>query len=254
MRTPSSVRIGVLGAARIAPMALIRPAHTVEGVEVRAVAARDPKRAEAFRRKHKLERAHESYEALINDRNIEAIYNPLPNGLHAEWTIRALEAGKHVLCEKPFANNRTEAEQMAEVQKRTGRMLMEAFHYRYHPAFRRAREIVASGRLGRVDSVEAYFHVPITDPADIRSAALHAPIAASLALVALAKEQHRRPSLFQGQGRHPKRPSAISTTLAPRCPQQGWQGRGSWQGLPLQSRLPRSCRRPGIYGRPTDLF
>ena len=120
MGIPPSVRIGVLGAARITPMAVIRPAHVVEGVEVRAVAARDPKRAEAFRRKHKLDRAHECYEALINDPNVEAIYNALPNGLHAEWSIRALEAGKHVLCEKPLANNCTEAKQMAQIQKQTG--------------------------------------------------------------------------------------------------------------------------------------
>jgi len=168
MRTLSSVRIGVLGAARITPMALIRPAHTVESIEVRAVAARDPKRAEAFRRKHKLEQAHECYDALINDPNIEAIYNPLPNGLHAEWTIRALEAGKHVLCEKPFANNRTEAEQMAKAQKRTGRILMEAFHYRYHPLIERSLQILREGEIGDVQEIHTAMCVPLPEPGNIR--------------------------------------------------------------------------------------
>ena len=168
MGIPPSVRIGVLGAARITPMAVIRPAHVVEGVEVRAVAARDPKRAEAFRRKHKLDRAHECYEALINDPNVEAIYNALPNGLHAEWSIRALEAGKHVLCEKPLANNRTEAKQMAQIQKQTGLILMEAFHYRYHPLIERSLQILREGEIGDVQEIHTAMCIPLPDRENIR--------------------------------------------------------------------------------------
>ena len=101
----SQLRIGVLGAARIAPSALIRPAERVPDAVVTAVAARDPERARAFAVKHRLPVVHASYQDLLDDKDIDAVYNPLPNALHAEWTLRALEAGKHVLCEKPFTAN-----------------------------------------------------------------------------------------------------------------------------------------------------
>ena len=136
------LRIGILGAARIAPMALCRPAREVEGVEVVAIAARDAARAQQFAAKHGIAKVHASYDALLADDAIDAIYNPLPNGLHAEWTIRALEAGKHVLCEKPIASNAAEAAQMAEAAERTGRVLMEAFHWRYHRLAALMREVV----------------------------------------------------------------------------------------------------------------
>src|SRR5690242_789177 len=95
------VRMGILGAARIAPSAAIKPARNVAEAEVTAVAARDRGRAEAFAEKHRVPKVCDSYAALVADPDIDAIYNPLPNGLHAEWTIAALESGKHVLCEKP---------------------------------------------------------------------------------------------------------------------------------------------------------
>ena len=94
----NTVRIGVLGAARIAPAALVRPARELDGVVVAAIAARDRKRAASFAAKHGIARVHDSYEALLADPSIDAIYNPLPNGLHGHWTIAALRAGKHVLC------------------------------------------------------------------------------------------------------------------------------------------------------------
>jgi predicted dehydrogenase len=168
MEEPSEVRIGILGAARIAPNAMIRPSRQVEGARVVAIAARDTERAGAFARKHEIPRVHPSYEALIADPEIDAIYNPLPNGLHGEWTIRALRQGKHVLCEKPMASNAAEAERMAGVAEDTGRFLVEAFHYRYHPLAARMKEIVDAGSLGRVEHIEAHLCIPLIRPGDIR--------------------------------------------------------------------------------------
>src|SRR3954469_7325218 len=127
------VRIGILGAARIAPNAVIKPAPNVQDAQIVAVAARDRSRADEFASKHGIPTVHDSYTALIANPNVDAIYNPLPNGLHAEWTIAALAAGKHVRCEKPFTANAKEAEDVAVVADRTGLVVMEAFHYRYHP-------------------------------------------------------------------------------------------------------------------------
>ena len=145
-----TVRIGILGAARIAPSAVIKPARNVAGATIGAVAARDRARAQEFATKHGIPNVRDSYEALISDPDLDAIYNPLPNGLHAEWTIAALEAGKHVLCEKPFTANAKEAEAVAAVAARTGLVVMEAFHYRYHPLAQRMRDIVDSGELGTI--------------------------------------------------------------------------------------------------------
>jgi predicted dehydrogenase len=162
------VRIGALGAARITPMALLRPAARVTDVRVAAVAARDPERARRFAERHSIPRVHASYAELLDDPDVDAVYNPLPNALHCEWTIRALEAGKHVLCEKPLAANAAEAERMAEAARRADRVLVEAFHWRYHPLAARMREIVESGVLGRVRHVEAALCIPFLLPGDIR--------------------------------------------------------------------------------------
>ncbi|HKJ23651.1 MAG TPA: Gfo/Idh/MocA family oxidoreductase [Myxococcota bacterium] len=162
------LRIGVLGAARIAPMALLRPARHAPGVEVSAVAARDVAKARRFARKHGIPCVLESYDALLGDPAIDAVYVPLPNGLHAEWTLRALEAGKHVLCEKPFAANAAEAERVAAAARKSDRVVMEAFHWRYHPLAERMIEIVASGRLGRVRRIETSMCIPLPLPGDIR--------------------------------------------------------------------------------------
>ena len=154
------LRIGVLGAARIAPTALIRPAREVAGVEVAAIAARDVARAQKFAARHGIAKVHQSYDALLADDAIDAIYNPLPNGLHAEWSIRALEAGKHVLCEKPIAANAAEAAQMAAAAERNGRVLTEAFHWRYHPLAARMREVVQT-ELGEIRHIEAMLCFPL---------------------------------------------------------------------------------------------
>jgi predicted dehydrogenase len=168
MEGRSELRIGILGAARIAPMALIRPSREVAGARVVAVAARDPERARAFARKHGIPRVHAGYRALLSDPEIDAIYNPLPNGLHGEWTIQALRQGKHVLCEKPMASNAAEAERMAAVAEETGRFLVEAFHYRYHPLAARMKEIVEGGSLGRTLHIEAHLCIPLIRRGDIR--------------------------------------------------------------------------------------
>jgi len=162
------VRIGVLGAARIAPLALIKPAKANDEVAVAAVAARDVSRAQAFATKHDIARVHESYEALIADPDLDAVYIPLPNGLHGRWTRAALAAGKHVLCEKPFTANAAEAREIAELAAKSDRVVMEAFHYRYHPLALRIEEIIASGELGNLERVEAALCFPLPKFTDIR--------------------------------------------------------------------------------------
>jgi len=162
------VRIGILGAARIAPLALINPARGNAEVVVAAVAARDLSRAQAFASKHGIARVHNSYAALIADPDLDAVYNPLPNGLHGRWTRAALTAGKHVLCEKPFTANAAEAREIAELAAKSDRVVMEAFHYRYHPLTLRVEQIIASGELGQLERVEATCCFPLPKFSDIR--------------------------------------------------------------------------------------
>jgi predicted dehydrogenase len=162
------VRIGILGAAAIAPLALVNPARGNAEVIVAAVAARDVSRAQAFAAKHGIARVHDSYEALIADPDVDAVYNPLPNGLHGRWTRAALAAGKHVLCEKPFTANAAEARGIAELAAKSDRVVMEAFHYRYHPLTLRVEQIIASGKLGPLERVEAAFCFPLPKFSDIR--------------------------------------------------------------------------------------
>src|ERR1043165_503088 len=120
---PAPLRIGILGAARIAPRALVEPSKTCSRVDVVAVAARDPARARAFAERHGLSRWEPSYDALVRSADVEAIYVALPNGAHAYWSIRALEAGKHVFCEKPLASNAVEADEMVRKADEHGRVL-----------------------------------------------------------------------------------------------------------------------------------
>jgi predicted dehydrogenase len=162
------LRIGILGAATIAPMALVRPAKQVPEAEVVAIAARDPERAARFAKRHGIPRVHASYDALLADPELDAVYNPLPNGLHCEWSLRALAAGKHVLCEKPLASNADEAQRMAEAADRVNRVLIEAFHWRHHPLAARMREILRAGEIGEVRHVEASTCIPLLVPGNIR--------------------------------------------------------------------------------------
>jgi predicted dehydrogenase len=162
------LRIGVLGAARIAPMALVRPAAAMDGVEVVAVAARDEARARRFANRHGVPRVLADYDAVVDDGEIDAVYIPLIPAAHAHWMIRAIEAGKHVLCEKPFTPNADEALAVKETADRGDVVVMEAFHWRYHTLAARLLEIVASGEIGAVRHVAARLVVPIPSRRDIR--------------------------------------------------------------------------------------
>ncbi|QIS14493.1 Gfo/Idh/MocA family protein [Nocardia arthritidis] len=163
-----ALRIGILGAARIAPAALIRPAASNAEVVVAGVAARDRGRARDFAKKHGIAQVYDDYRALVEAPDIDAIYNPLPNGLHGRWTRAALAAGKHVLCEKPFTANAAEAREIAQVASDSGLVVMEAFHYRYHPLTLAAEKVIASGELGKLIRVETALCFPLPKFSDIR--------------------------------------------------------------------------------------
>jgi len=163
------LRIGLLGASRIAPTAVIAPAKARDDVVVTAVAARDPARAAAFAETHGVAAVAPDYAALIARDDVDVVYNGLPIAAHAEWTIRAAQAGKAVLCEKAFAVDVAEAEAMVAAAEAAGRPLLEAFHYRFHKVIRRAEAIVAAGELGPLTWAEATFNASIAyDPDEIR--------------------------------------------------------------------------------------
>jgi predicted dehydrogenase len=160
------LRIGILGAARIAELSIVKPASAT-GQRLVAVAARDPRRAEAFAEQHGVERVHHTYDDLVADPEVEVVYNPLANVLHGPWNLRAIRAGKHVLSEKPFAANAPEAERVAEAAVAAGVTVVEAFHYPFHPLFQRVCELIASGAVGevmRVDTVLRMAAPPDSDP------------------------------------------------------------------------------------------
>ncbi|HEY0302891.1 MAG TPA: Gfo/Idh/MocA family oxidoreductase [Rhizomicrobium sp.] len=156
-----AIRIGILGAARIAPPVVVNPSRDNPDFEVVAVAARDPGRAKAYAAEHKIPLVAKDYDALVRHAEVDLVYNALPPAGHAQWTIAALEAGKHVLCEKPFAMNAAQVRRMNDAAARGGRILVEAFHYRHHAVVQRAVAIARSGELGTLHSAEAWFEVPI---------------------------------------------------------------------------------------------
>lgn len=162
------LRIGILGAARIAPTALIAPSRQIPEVDIVAIAARDPQHAASFARKHQIPRVFSSYDEICADPDLNAVYIPLPNSLHCRWAIKALEAGKHVLCEKPSAANADEAARMAQAAQQADKVLMEAFHYRYHPLAARMKEIVDNDTLGVIRRIDVSMCVPLPLPGDIR--------------------------------------------------------------------------------------
>jgi predicted dehydrogenase len=163
------IRIGLLGASRIAPPAVILPAREDGRFIVTAVAARDPERARAYAATHGIPATAADYAELVRREDVDVVYNGLPPAGHAAWTIAALEAGKSVLCEKPFARDAAEARAMVDAAARAGRPLLEAFHYRFHRVMREAESLVREGRLGRILTASARFDAPIANaPGELR--------------------------------------------------------------------------------------
>jgi xylose dehydrogenase (NAD/NADP) len=158
---------GILGTARI-NRRLIPPLQASPRNRLRAVASRDAGRAAAYAREWGIERAYGSYEELLEDGEIDAVYIPLPNHLHAEWAVRAARAGKHVLCEKPLALTVAEVDAMAAAAGERGVVLTEAFMYRHHPQTLRVKQLVDEGEIGEPRFVRGSFSFPLTRPGDVR--------------------------------------------------------------------------------------
>jgi len=165
----NKIRVGILGAARIAPKAIITPVRDNPEFEIVAVGARDKDRAKAFAAEHNIPHIADGYSDLVTRDDVDLVFVALPPAGHAPWSIAALEAGKAVLCEKPFAMTSAEARTMVTAATKAGRPLIEAFHYRYHAVLRRAFAIAASGELGRLVEAEAVFDVNIAyKPGELR--------------------------------------------------------------------------------------
>ena len=166
------VRWGVLGTANIGVGKVIPAMQTADHVEVVAIASRDLARARSVADRLGIPAAYGGYAELLADANVDAVYIPLPNHLHVEWSINALQAGKHVLCEKPIALSVSGAEQLQAAGRQHPRLkLMEAFMYRHHPQWVRAKELVDSGEIGTLKTVQAFFSYDNRDPRDIRNQA-----------------------------------------------------------------------------------
>ena len=164
------VRWGILSTANIGVRKVIPATQEAERCEVVAIASRDGERAARTAAELGIPRAHEGYDSLLSDPDVDAVYIPLPNSEHAAWTIAAARAGKHVLCEKPLAMTAAEAEEMVRACANEGVLLMEAFMYRLHPSWEAVRDLVASGRIGRVRAVQSWFSYFNDDPGNIRNA------------------------------------------------------------------------------------
>jgi len=161
------VRWGLMSTARI-NLAILEGVRLTERAAVIAVASRDQGRADAYAREHGIERALGTYEALLSDPDVEVVYISLPNSLHVEWSIRALEAGKHVLCEKPLDRRPDAVERAFDAADQAGRLLMEAFMYRHHPQTRKVADLVADGAIGRLRQLRSSFSFTLADLADVR--------------------------------------------------------------------------------------
>ena len=163
------VKWGVLGVANIATEKVIPAMQRGEVSEIAAIASRDGGKARAAAARLGIPRAYGSYEELLADPAIEAVYNPLPNELHVPWSIKALEAGKHVLCEKPVALDANEARALIAARDRAGKLVVEAFMVRYHPQWRRARELATSGAIGTASAIQTFFSYRLLDPENVRN-------------------------------------------------------------------------------------
>jgi predicted dehydrogenase len=166
---PNKVRWGVLSTSQFALKLAVPAMQKSEWCDIRAIASRDRKKAEEAARRMGIPKAYGSYEELLQDPEIEAIYNPMPNHLHVPWSIKAAEGGKHVLCEKPLSVTVAEARELQRVQEKTGMKIGEAFMVRTHPQWLRARELVRSGRIGELRSIAGYFSYFNRDAGNIRN-------------------------------------------------------------------------------------
>ncbi len=163
------IRIGILGAARVAPRSMITPANETLGAEVVAIASRELERARSFAVTHSIPLAFGSYAELIARDDIDLVYCALPPSAHVEWCVATLQSGKHVLVEKPFANNAQDAAQMVAAARAAGKHVFEGFHYRFHPMFENALAAVRSGAIGRIRRIEAVFNAELPDtPGELR--------------------------------------------------------------------------------------
>ena len=163
------VKWGVLGVAKIATEKVIPAMQKGEASEIFGIASRDAVKASEAANRLGVPRAYGSYEDLLADPDIEAVYNPLPNELHVPWTVRALDAGKHVLCEKPIALDANEAAQLVAARDRSGKLVAEAFMVRFHPQWRRAKELSGTGAIGGVRAIQTFFCYRLLDPANVRN-------------------------------------------------------------------------------------
>ena len=167
----AELRWGILSTAGIARQKVIPGIQRADRCRIVAIASRDAARAREVAHDAGIPTAHDSYEALLADPTVDAVYIPLPNHLHAEWTIAAARAGKHILCEKPLAMTSADAERMVEVADREGVHLMEAFMYRLHPSWVAVRELVASARIGKLVAVQSWYSYFNDDAGNIRNIA-----------------------------------------------------------------------------------
>jgi len=163
------VKWGVLGVAKIAVEKVIPAMQRGEVSEIAAIASRDLGKAREAAAKLAIPRAFGSYEDMLADAEIEAVYNPLPNELHVRWTLRALAAGKHVLCEKPIALDAEQARPLIDARSRSGKLVAEAFMVRCHPQWRRARELVRERAIGEPRAIQTFFSYRLLDPANLRN-------------------------------------------------------------------------------------
>ena len=270
------LRWGILSTANITDKLL----DSGTDQEFVAVGSRDAARAEAYAREKGIARAHGSYEELLADPEVDAIYNPLPNALHVEWSIRALEAGKHVLCEKPLSRRPEDVERAFDVAEREGRVLAEAFMWRHHPQVARARELIDGGAIGDLRVIRSHFafrrRPPATSASRPGSTAAGSWTSAATASAAAARcagaeperacgrprlrrrrrrRRARRDAALPGRRARPlrlrpglpgrprcSRPSAPAARSASTDP---WHGRERGHRAPRRATAPSSASRPG---------
>ncbi|HTU68419.1 MAG TPA: Gfo/Idh/MocA family oxidoreductase [Steroidobacteraceae bacterium] len=163
------IRIGILGAARIAPRGIVTPANALLGAEVVAIGARNLERAQDFAARHSIPIAVGSYAELVARDDIDLVYVALPPSAHVEWCVKALQSGKHVLAEKPFANNAQDAAKVVAAARAAERFCLEAFHYRFHPLFEKSLALLRGGAVGKIRHIEATFNANLPDtPGELR--------------------------------------------------------------------------------------